>query len=479
MIRTKAFVTGLAVAAFSALTIIAAPIPAVAEPVTLTQLSTDLASVTEKVRPVVVNIATSRTIKTPRLPFADDPFFKRFFGTPKTPAQKKAISLGSGVIVSSDGYIITCNHVIESAEDIIVKTSDNREFKARVIGADAKTDIALLKIDEKNLPAAAFGDSERLKAGEIVLAMGNPFGLNHTVTMGIVSALKRSGMGLTEYEDFIQIDAAINPGNSGGALLNAQGELIGINDAIFSTSGGSLGIGFAIPTKMVRMVMDSMMTKGKVVRGYMGVSIQPLSADLVRQFNLADKNGALVTDITEGGPAEKGGLMVGDVMTEFDGRRIESMPDLKNWVAATPPGKVVLVKVMRDGKILNTKIVMGEQAGAAPAAASVTTPSSAAPSPTEADNNLKGVSVRDATDELLQKLGIKRKIRGVVITGIREESPALGTLEKGDLIVEVNRKLVPTSSDFTKVVSSIGKNQDILLLIIRGGASQYLTVSTR
>lgn len=474
-------ITGLMAAACATLSLVVLqPMPvAAADAPSLAQLSNDLASVTEKIRPTVVNISTSRTVKTPRLPFADDPFFKRFFGTPKAPAQQKAISLGSGVIVSADGYIVTCNHVIESAEDIIVKTADNREYKGRVIGADAKTDIALLKIDEKNLPAAQFGDSEKLRAGEIVLAMGNPFGLNHTVTMGIVSALKRSGMGLTEYEDFIQIDAAINPGNSGGALLNVNGELIGINDAIYSTSGGSQGIGFAIPAKMIRTVMDGMLTQGKVVRGYMGVSIQPLSADLAKQFNLPDKNGALITDITEGGPAEKGALLVGDVITEFDGKKIESLPDLKNWVASTAPGKTVAVKVMRDGKAMNTRVVMGELPGSTQAAPAAAAPSAAAPAPTVVDNNLKGVTVRDATDEVLQKLGIKRKVRGVVITGISEESPALGTLEKGDLIVEVNRKLVPTSSDFTKVVSTIGKNQDILLLIIRGGASQYLTVSTR
>jgi serine protease Do len=478
MKRTQTWLAGVIAAAFTVFAIVSFPLPAAADQTTLSQLSNDLAGVTEKIRPSVVNIATSRTVKTPRLPFADDPFFKRFFGSPKAPSQQKSISLGSGVIVSQDGYIVTCNHVIESAEDIIVKTSDNNEFKGRIIGADAKTDIALIKIDAVNLPAASFGNSDALRSGEIVLAMGNPFGLNHTVTMGIVSALKRSGMGLTEYEDFIQIDAAINPGNSGGALLNTNGELIGINDAIYSTSGGSQGIGFAIPAKMIRSVMDSMLTQGKVVRGYIGVSIQPLTADLVRQFNLADKNGALITDITEGGPAEKGGLVVGDVMTEFDGKKIESMPELKNWVASSPPGKAVTVKVIRDGKIMNAKVVMGELPGQQPVAAAPAASAAVLPR-TVVDNNLKGVTVRDATDEVLQKLGIKRKIRGVVITGISEDSPALGSLEKGDVIIEVNRKLVPTSSDYAKTVGTIGKNQDILLLIIRGGASQYLTVSTR
>ncbi len=470
--------TGFAVTIFITLFVIVAAfaaLPAGADSGTLAKLSDDLASITEKVRPVVVNIATSRTVKTPRLPFADDPFFKRFFGEPKSPAQRKAISLGSGVIVSSDGYIITCNHVIESAEDIIVKTADNKEYKGQVIGTDAKTDVAIIKIDEKNLPSAAFGNSDKLRAGEIVLAMGNPFGLNHTVTMGIVSALKRSGMGITEYEDYIQIDAAINPGNSGGALLNTKGELVGINNAIFSTSGGSLGIGFAIPVKMARSIMESMLTKGKVVRGHIGISIQPLTADLARQFGLKDQNGALLVDVAEGGPAEKAGLERGDVMIEYDGKKIESLPELKNWVAATPPGKTVPVKVFRDGKTIPLKVVMGELPGS-PAAQEQ--PAVAGP-PKIVDNNLKGVAVREITDDYLQKQGIKRRLKGVVITAISEESPALGLLEKGDIVLEVNRKAVPTQSDYTQVVGTIGKNQDVLLLIMRGGASQYLTVSSR
>lgn len=459
-------------------TLSATPTTAIAETGSLAQLSDDLASITEKARPVVVNIATSRTVKTPRLPFADDPFFKRFFGEQKAPAKKKAISLGSGVIVSSDGYIITCNHVIESAEDIIVKTADNKEYKGQVIGADAKTDVAIIKIDEKNLPFAAFGDSDKLRSGEIVLAMGNPFGLNHTVTMGIVSALKRSGMGITEYEDFIQIDAAINPGNSGGALLNTKGELVGINDAIYSTSGGSQGIGFAIPVKMARSIMESMLTKGKVVRGYIGISIQPLTADLARQFGLKDQNGALLVDVTEGGPAEKAGLERGDVMIEYDGKKIESLPELKNWVASTPPGKSVPVKVMRDGKTVSVNVVMGELPGSsAPSPEQPAAP--AAEAPKVVDNNLKGVIVRELTDDYLQKQGIKRRLKGVVIVNISEDSPALGLLEKGDIILEVNRKAVPTQGDYTQVVGKIAKNQDVLLLIMRGGASQYLTVSSR
>jgi serine protease Do len=297
--------------------------------------------------------------------------------------------------------------------------------------------------------------------------------------MGIISGLKRSGMGVTEYEDFIQTDAAINPGNSGGPLLNSKGELIGINDFIFSTSGGSQGIGFAIPAKMVRAVMDSMLTKGKVVRGYLGVSIQPLTADLVRQFNLTDKNGALIVDITEGGPAEKAGLKVGDVITAYDNRKIESMQELKNWVASTPPGKQVSIRISRDGKVLTKVVTMGESASQSSPATAVERQSAVPSAPKIVDNNLKGVSVRDVTDDILQRLGVKRKLRGVVITTISEDSPALGTLERGDIIIEMNRKPIQSTADFNQVASGIGKGQDILLLIVRGGASQYLTISTR
>ncbi|HSW63211.1 MAG TPA: Do family serine endopeptidase [Dissulfurispiraceae bacterium] len=476
--KKKASIAAKSIMVFSLFVLLTAlvAVPVGADSGTLAQLSNDMAAITETARPVVVNIATSRTVKTPRLPFADDPFFKRFFGEQKGPATKKAISLGSGVIVSSDGYIITCNHVIESAEDIIVKTADNKEYKGQVIGTDAKTDVAIIKIDGKNLPAATFGDSDKLRSGEIVLAIGNPFSLNHTVTMGIVSALKRSGMGITEYEDFIQIDAAINPGNSGGALLNTKGELIGINNAIFSTSGGSLGIGFAIPVKMARSIMESMLTKGKVVRGYIGISIQPLTADLARQFALKDQNGALLVDVTEDGPAEKAGLERGDVMIEYDGKKIDSLPELKNWVAATPPGETVPVKVVRDGKTASFRVVMGELPGASPVQEKT---ASATETAKVVDNNLKGVVVREVTDDYLQKQGIKRRLKGVVITAISEESPALGLLERGDIILEINRKAVATQGDYAQVVSTIGKNQDVLLLIVRGGASQYLTVSSR
>jgi serine protease Do len=230
----------------------------------LSQLGDAMARVAEKVKPAVVNISTSKTIKTPRLPF-DDPILRKYFGESQTQKQK-VFSLGSGVIATPDGYIVTCNHVIEGAEDIVVKLNDSREFRGKIVGLDSRTDIAIIKITADNLPTVAWGDSDKLRTGAVVIAIGNPYGLNQTVTMGIVSATRRAGMGLVDYEDFIQTDASINPGNSGGALVNSRGELIGINDAIFSTTGGNQGIGFAIPSSMAKNVMDSIISQGKVVR---------------------------------------------------------------------------------------------------------------------------------------------------------------------------------------------------------------------
>ncbi|MBI3592983.1 MAG: DegQ family serine endoprotease [Nitrospirae bacterium] len=431
----------------------------------LSKFGDAMAKVAEKAKPAVVNISTTRTIKTPRHPFFDDPAFRRFFGEGQGPQKRKVTSLGSGFIATSDGYIITNNHVIEGAEDILVKLSDNREYKGKVIGMDSRTDVAVIKINEKNLPSIPWGNSDQLKVGEVVLAIGNPYGLSQTITMGIISALGRVGMGITDYEDFIQTDAAINPGNSGGPLVNVRGEIIGVNTAIFSTTGGYQGLGFAIPSSMVKNVMDSIINQGKVVRGWLGVQIQPLTAELAKQFNLKDENGVLLVETVEGGPAEKGGLKRGDVIVEFDGRKISDPFHFKNMVAATKPGKAVQMKIIRDGNLLTATVTIGEL----PIEPQVV-------SSAEFENALKGVSVQDLTDEILQKLNITKKIKGVVINNIEEDSPALGILAKGDIIIEVNRKPVINAREYNKIVSAIEKGQNILLLIIRGGVSQYITV---
>ncbi|HMK61762.1 MAG TPA: DegQ family serine endoprotease [Dissulfurispiraceae bacterium] len=429
----------------------------------LNQVSDALASLAEQVKPSIVNISTSKSVKAPRLSL-NDSNVKKSFGETRSNKQK-AFSLGSGVISSKDGYIITCNHVIEGADDILVRLHDGREFKGKIVGLDSKTDIAVIKIAAEQLPAINWGDSARLRTGDLVIAIGNPFGLSQTMTSGIVSATGRAGMGLTDYEDFIQTDAAINPGNSGGALVNANGELIGINDAIFSTSGGNQGIGFAIPSNMIRSIMDSIISKGKVIRGYLGVQVQPLNSDLVRQFGLLNERGVLVVDVTEGSPADKAGLMRGDVITALDEKEAEDAFHLKNQVAATSPGKSVVIKLIRNGKSMMTSAVITEL------------PSEIAPAPIEIDNALRGVAVQDLNTELLRRLGITRDVKGVIVTSVSENSRALGILKRGDVIMEVNRKPLASAAIYTDIVSKIGRNEDLLLLVIRGDVAQYLTLN--
>ncbi len=432
---------------------------------TLSRFGEALAKIAERVNPAVVNISSTKTVKAPRNPMLDDPFFKRFFGDSAQGQQKRKVhNLGSGFIVTPDGYILTNNHVIDGAEDILVKLSDNREYKGKVVGLDSRTDVALIKINEKGLPSIPWGNSEQVRVGEMVLAVGNPFGLSQTITMGIVSALGRTGMGIADYEDFIQTDAAINPGNSGGPLVNIRGEVIGINTAIFSTSGGYQGLGFAIPANMAKNVMDSILNQGKVVRGWLGVQIQPLTPELAKQFNLKSESGVLLVDTAEGGPAEKAGLKHGDAIMEYDGKKITDPFHFKNMVAMTKPGTAVQMKIIRDGIPLTAKVVIGEL----PIEPQTITTA-------EFPNVLKGVSVQELTDDYLKKLNITKKIKGVIITDIDEDSPALGTLAKGDIILEVNRKPVPTIKEYNAVVSSIEKNQDVLLLVIKGGVVQYIT----
>jgi serine protease Do len=432
----------------------------------LTRLGDAMAKIAGQVKPAVVNISTTRTIRTPRNPLFDDPVFKKFFGEgPSGPQKRKTMSLGSGIIATPDGHILTNNHVIEGADDILVKLSDNREYKGKVIGLDSRTDLAVIKINEKDLPTIALGDSDKLKVGEIVIAVGNSFGLSHTITMGIISGLGRAGIGITDYEDFIQTDAAINPGNSGGALVNTRGELIGINTAIFSTSGGYQGIGLAIPVNLVKNVMDSIISQGKVVRGWLGVQIQPLTSELVKQFKLKDDNGVIVVDTTENSPAEKGGLKRGDVVVEYDGKKISDPFHFKNMVAATKPGKIVQVKIIRNEALLTATVTIGELPIEPQVIASA-----------DFDNGLKGVSVQDVTDEIRQKLNIDKKIKGALINNIAEESPALGIISKGDIIIEVNKKPVTNATEYYAAAAAVEKGQDILLFIIRAGVSQYISI---
>ena len=442
----------------------------------LTRTGRAMAEVTTAVKPGIVNILTTRTVKvgSGQDPFLDDPFFKRFFGDQfgrqrQQPKEQKSSGLGSGVIVSSEGYIITNSHVVKDADEIKVTLTDKREFIGKVIGSDLKTEIAVVKIDATGLPTVPWGNSDKLQVGEVVLAVGNPFGLNQTVTMGIVSALGRANVGIADYEDFIQTDAAINPGNSGGALVNVRGEVVGINTAIYSTSGGYQGIGFAIPSNMVKSIMESLITGGKVVRGWLGVSIQKVTPELAKQFDLKDEIGALVGDVVENGPAEKAGLQRGDIIFEYDGKKIEEPYILRNMVANTLPGEQHTIKVLRDGKERTMTVTVGELP-------------SDAQQPAEAgdfQNALKGVSIQDLNPELAKKLKVPDKIKGVIVSDVEESSVAAGALMQGDVIQEINRKKVTDVKSYRDVVAKIKKGESVLLLIFRGGSSLFVTLSQK
>ena len=437
--------------------------------------------IAKAVKPAVVNIFATRSGKSEGMPGQgspfDDPFFRRFFGDEffrrfEAPRERKERGLGSGVIVDATGIIITNNHVVSKADEIKVFLSDKREFKAKLIGTDAKTDIAVLRIEAGNLPTVPWADSDRLEVGEFVLAVGNPFGLTQTVTLGIVSALGRSA-GIAEYEDFIQTDAAINPGNSGGALVNVRGELVGINTAIYSQSGGNMGIGFAVPSNMAHSIMNQLVQHGKVVRGWLGVSIQDLTPELATQFGVPkDTKGVLVSDVMDDSPAKKAGFERGDVILEFDGRSVDSPTQLRNAVAQTVVGKKVPVKFIREKKTKTAEVMIGEQPKNLSQAGSEESGESAAPT-----GLLSDLEVKELTDDLVGRYGLKAGERGVVIVRVKAGSPAeeVGVRE-GDIILEVNRKPVSSLKSYERLASNLPKDQSVLLLLKRQGRTIYLTL---
>ncbi|MCX7793059.1 MAG: DegQ family serine endoprotease [Thermodesulfovibrionales bacterium] len=430
----------------------------------LTKTGEAMASIVEAVKPAVVNISTVKTVRL-RDPFFDDPFFRRFFGEPfGIPRERRQTGLGSGVIVDPSGYILTNNHVIRGADEIRVTLFDKREFKGKVIGTDPKTDLAVVKIDAKDLPYLEFGDSDKLKVGELVIAIGNPYGLNQTVTMGIVSATGRANVGIADYEDFIQTDAAINPGNSGGALVNVRGELVGINTAIFSTTGGYQGIGFAIPSNMAKTVMEQLIKHKKVVRGWLGVSIQALTPEMKKHFGLKEDRGVLINQIFENSPAEKAGLKEEDIILQYNGKDITDPTQLRNLVAGTPPGKEVELKIFREGKTLSIKVTIEEL------------PQEVVAARGEYENVLRGVVVQNITPEIRKELQLPSRVTGVIVTDISEDSPAQGYLQKGDVIMAINRTRVNNIKDYQNIVSKL-KDGDVLLFIYRDGQTFHLTLS--
>jgi len=315
----------------------------------------------KKAMPSVVNIYTSKEITAPRNPLMDDPMFRRFFGDRLDAQPQRAASLGSGVIVSAQGYILTNHHVVEAADEIEVALADGRKTAARIVGTDPDTDLAVVKIDLKNLPAITFGHAEQVQVGDVVLAIGNPFGVGQTVTSGIVSALGRSHLGINTFEDFIQTDAAINPGNSGGALVDAAGNLIGVNSAIYSRSGGSQGIGFAIPVSLAKQIMEQIIQHGSVVRGWIGVEVQEITPELAQSFNLPRNGGVIIAGVLNGGPADRGGIKPGDVLAEINGSPIADSAAMLNQIAALPPGKVAALKIIRNQKTAQLQVTIGKR----------------------------------------------------------------------------------------------------------------------
>jgi serine protease Do len=441
--------------------------------------SASIADIAEKAAPSVVNVASSRTIHRTRAegaPFFEDPFFRRFFGPGFGPGQGEGPDehhqehgLGSGVVVN-DGIVLTNNHVVEGADEIKVTTSDKREFNAKVLGTDAKSDVAVLKLqgDTKGLVPIKIGDSSRLRLGDVVLAIGNPFGVGQTVTMGIVSAKGRANVGIAAYEDFIQTDAAINPGNSGGALVDMEGELVGINTAILSRSGGNVGIGFAIPTNMAQPIMKSLIDHGKVTRGYLGVGIQDIDQELATAMKLHDSHGVLISDVMLDSPGAKAGLKNGDVVLKLNGTTMDSTGAFRNAVAASGTGTTVKLDILRDGKPLTVEAKLGElppdkaQAGpGSPQGGSASVP--------------EGLTLNDLSPQLRRKLDLPASVKGVIIEEIDPDSPAANSgLHPGDVIVEVDHQAVPDVGKFKELYS---KAKDrALLRVVREGRSFYVVV---
>jgi Do/DeqQ family serine protease len=413
-----------------------------------------LAPMVKRVSPAVVNIATRGTIKEKsgqRNPLFDDPFFRRFFDVPpdSKPRERQFQSAGSGVIVDArNGYIITNYHMIENANEITVTLLDNRSFSAKVLGSDEGADIALLQAKQPNLVAMALGDSSRLEVGDYVVAIGNPFGLQHTVTAGIVSALGRTGINPEGYEDFIQTDASINPGNSGGALVNLRGELVGINSAILSGSGGNIGIGFAIPVNMAKGVMDQLIKYGQVKRGVLGVNIYDVTPDVAKEFGLADASGALVAGVTQGSAAERAGVKTGDIIVSINGVATKSARELRNAIGMLRIGDQVEIGLLRDGKAHQVTALVAER--------SETETANAA----DISRGLEGADLGDAPDG-----------GGVLVRSVQDGSPAAQAgLRTNDLIVGVGRTPVSNAKSFREA----SKGLNLLLLNVRRGSAVML-----
>lgn len=422
--------------------------------------------VSNKISPAVVYISTVYTMEA--LPeqyqeLFENELFRHFFGIPRQEERQRR-GLGSGFIIDSQGYILTNSHVVEKAEEITVTLPDKREFDAKVIGTDPMSDVAVIKIEGKDLPTAELGDSATAQVGDWVIAVGTPFGLSQTVTAGIISAAGRANIGIVDYEDFFQTDAAINPGNSGGPLVDISGRVIGMNTAIFSQSGGYQGIGFAIPINMAKGIMESLIEKGRVIRGWLGVSIQPVTRDIADSFGLKTAEGALVADVTKDSPAEKAGVRRGDIIVSLGEKPVETPAVLKNLVAQKEVGSNVPVTVIRNGKKKTLPVTIGELA---------TEDQDKTSRPDSSDTAPLGIQVQELTPDIAAQLGYEQET-GVIVAGVKPGSPAAAAqIQRGDLIQEINQTPVESVSTYEKAVS---KGDKFLFLIKRGDRTFFRVI---
>lgn len=416
-----------------------------------------LAPMVEKTTPAVVNIATKSQVQMQDNPLLRDPFFRRFFDVPNMPRQRQTQSLGSGVIVDAvKGYVLTNAHVVDKADEITVTLRDGRTLNAKLIGSDREADVAVVQVPAENLTALPLADSGKLRVGDFVVAIGNPFGLGQTVTSGIVSALGRSGLGIEGYEDFIQTDASINPGNSGGALVNLRGELIGINTAIYAPSGGNVGIGFAIPINMARDIMTQIVTHGQVKRGRLGVAVQDITADLAKAFNLKENQGAVIAQVIKGGAADKAGIKTGDIVLQINGRTMRDAADLRNTVGLLRPGEQIKLDILRDGKPRQIKVTLG---GSEPESRRAQKDSSSG----NDTANLAGATIAPNEGE------------GMVVMAVDPASKAARAgLRPGDLIVSINRMVVNNAAEVQQALRA--PNRGVLLNVRRGDGAMFIVI---
>ena len=434
-------------------------------------------SVVKDVKPAVVHISVESTVSAanPEMEqFFNHPFFERFFGPEfqhpdSQPRKRQQRGAGSGFIINKDGHILTNNHVVENADKITVTLSDNQQVEAELVGTDPQSDVALIKINVSDpLPTIPLGDSEALEVGEWVIAIGNPFGLSQTVTVGVVSAKGRSRVGINEYENFIQTDAAINPGNSGGPLLNIHGEVVGINSALYSRTGGYMGIGFAIPINMVKSIEDQLQKHGKVTRGWLGVAIQDINENLAESFGLEKAEGILISETQPGAPADKAGIRQGDVLLSLNEIPLKDVADLRNLVALIIPGTDVTIHLIRESKPLDIEVKIGEQPADFGNLAQKKTTDSAL-------GNF-GLTVQDLTKDLAEQFGYQDRV-GVIVSEVLPDSPAEQSgLKTGQLIEEVNKVSISSVADLQQVLSESAEQDRVLLKVRSGNYSQYVVL---